>query len=1400
MIIRRLFFLVAFTAGYFPGKSQEVKITPIPYTFDPALTNIVGMSQDTDGFIWLADNYNGLAKYDGTKKKFFKAIPNDSNSLFTNRLECLFAGKSGIVWIGSIFEGLDRLDPVSEVFTHFQHDPANPNSLCDDHVSALLEDRAGTLWIGTDKGLDTLDWKTGHFVHIEDNTKAGRAITNATVRCIYEDHSGRIWIGAGNAFDPREHPWCGLYQLDKESGTITHYTHDPEDPMTLSGNRIRAIFEDSQGNFYVGTDGDGLHIMNRTKDTFQRLHIDPDNPHALARPPVNLNSQYALDHITFINEDVQGCIWIGTYAGGINRYNPKSKTMEFFGTSGAGSHHLEKNDFWTLLKTRDNLLWISGWEPANENQVLLQISTFQNHFDQTEIENRALVFAQGKEDGVWIGTQRGLYGKELNEDPDSFFSLVRRTVGATRITDLKFDEQDNLWVTSAGCVYFFDRASMSHRFCESKENDKNGLSSSNAHLVLPMKDSNTWVGTYEGLDILNSGNGNFTHHKHDPSNPSSLSSNYITSLLQDSQGRVWIGTDNGLNLYREDSADFKRFLNSTGVPVIGIHEDSQKRIWVSSYRAGFFLLDPESGSFDNYYDNTGLITDLLLIRGVVEDESKWIWLNTDIGFIRLNPETKDAALFGNSWQKSRDAGFFPLNTFISKNGEIFVGNASGYFSFRPEDLEKQYPAEPAPYLAAFYLGDHHISSQADKEKVPKDINHAKEIRLLHHQNTFTLEFGNIDFVTAETEKNLLYKLENYEQNWRIGAGQVAFYHRVPPGEYILHIKATNRYGKVGQRSISIIVMPPWYTRWWAVLCYSIVLVLLLYLIYGFLLNRKLAQAEMRRLWDLDLVKTRLYTDLTHEFRTPLTVISGIADQVLHHPSIELLKVGLHMIRRNSEQLLRLINQMLELSKLESGRMLAKMIHDNILGYLKYLTESFHSFAEFKEIRLHLLTDLDELYMDFDPEKVQAIFSNLLSNAIKFTPAGGNVYIKVDKAEMAGEGSYLELRIKDTGQGIASENLPYIFDRFYQVDSSSTRQGEGTGIGLALTRELVQLMEGTIRVSSQEGKGTEFILKLPIREVAPKGNVADMAKELMRISPDQVEASTTFVEEENNSKLPLALLIENNEDVLSYLAHCLRGKYQLHFARNGVEGIQKAIESVPDIIISDVMMPGKDGFEVVQTLKNDQRTSHIPIILLTAKADIESKLEGLERGADAYLSKPFEQQELEVRLRKLIELRQKLQQHFLESLQIQVAEYSPETARGEVEISPDTESGKFKKFRNQIMPLAQSLDHAFVLKVRKVIEANMTDSGFDVEKLCHEIALSHSQVHRKLSALTGLSATHFIRHVRLVKAKELLKRPWLTISSIAHDSGFTDPAYFSRVFKKEFGHSPQDWREHNASLD
>ncbi len=545
------------------------------------------------------------------------------------------------------------------------------------------------------------------------------------------------------------------------------------------------------------------------------------------------------------------------------------------------------------------------------------------------------------------------------------------------------------------------------------------------------------------------------------------------------------------------------------------------------------------------------------------------------------------------------------------------------------------------------------------------------------------------------------------------------------------------------------------------------LLLLTALVYFIFKGRKQARAEAEHIKELDTFKTRLYTNITHEFRTPLTVILGMADQVESQPKAYL-KEGVQLIRRNGRHLLRLINQLLDLSKLENHSFQLQLQQSNLIPYLHYLTESFHSFANSKNLALRFFSKVETQVMDYDLEQIKQVMTNLISNAVKFTPSGGEVLVRVSS-----ESQQLTIEVKDTGLGIAATELPNIFDRFYQVDNPTSRSGEGTGIGLAHTKELVKLMGGNISVTSEVGKGSSFIISLPIRNTAEI--VESFNSEVISEKPVLVDrqenigkaAVAKIGEQSNSSTLPQVLIIEDNPDVVIYLKSCLEGLYQIDVAYNGRIGIEKALETVPDLIISDVMMPEKDGFEVCDILKNDERSSHIPIILLTAKADAASKLAGLQRGADAYLAKPFDKEELLVRLENLIELRARMKAFFIDHLQ--------QLPAAGISFAQNDE--------------ATSVENAFLEKIKTILETHISDEDFGLPQLCQKIGMSRSQLFRKMKALADTAPSQFIKTYRLNKAKYLLEHSDMNVAEVAYEVGFKDPSYFSKIFQEAFGLAP-----------
>ncbi len=526
--------------------------------------------------------------------------------------------------------------------------------------------------------------------------------------------------------------------------------------------------------------------------------------------------------------------------------------------------------------------------------------------------------------------------------------------------------------------------------------------------------------------------------------------------------------------------------------------------------------------------------------------------------------------------------------------------------------------------------------------------------------------------------------------------------------------------------------------------------------YIFAQRAEIAKAKSERLQEQDELKTRLFTNIAHEFRTPLTVISGMTEMIRDNPE-EQYRERTDLILRNANRILKLVDQMLNLARLEAGSVPLHTIQSDLVAFLRYLTGSFSGLFTHRQVRLHFLPECRELVMDFDPEKTEDIIGNLLSNALKYTPADGDVYVTVNA--MTGENAVI--RVRDTGVGIPEEHLTSIFERFYRAGNDQSPHEEGSGIGLTLVREYLKLMGGEITVHSDPGEGSEFIITLPvthhaiIQESTPRKKVEAEDESLSIQGWSSSEGGT--------SARPHLLIIEDNQDVISYLSLILASTFNLNIALNGEEGIRKALENVPDIILSDVMMPGIDGFELCGTLKRDFRTSHIPIVLLTARADQASRIAGLEHGADAYLTKPFNKSELIVCLRNLFIEREKL------------------------------------RIKYNIQPLSDKKpssgpDELFMAQIHQILEANYASEQFGIKELYTSMGISRVQLHRKLIALTGQPASHVIRNHRLSKAEKLLLNSTKTVAEIAYETGFSDPNYFSRVFALEFGYPPTELRK------
>jgi signal transduction histidine kinase/AraC-like DNA-binding protein/DNA-binding NarL/FixJ family response regulator/streptogramin lyase len=806
--------------------------------------------------------------------------------------------------------------------------------------------------------------------------------------------------------------------------------------------------------------------------------------------------------------------------------------------------------------------------------------------------------------------------------------------------------------------------------------------------------------------------------------------------------------------------------------ILAIEENDAGNLWLAT-DAGLVYFNPANDTTKHFTVKDGLANNF--VCGLLTEGDSCLWLSTNNGLSRFHIPSKTFVNFYKDDGLTNNE-FNRMSYFKARNGRMFFGGVSGINSFFPDKVMQAYQNKNQSsklVLSAF----EYIDEKRDTTIKKTLFGTIPLIELNHFDWSYTFEFALTDYNNPE-ETLYSYQMEGYKNTWSVPSKfNFARFNSLPAGDYIFRVKARESTGNwsPNELSVRVIIHSPWWQTWWAYALYSIFLVIIIYFLQRYEVNRqklkynlKLGAVEAERLKELDSFKSRLYTNLTHEFRTPLTVIIGMAGHIKDESA--------RLIEENGKTLLQLINQLLDLSKLENKSFKIDMKQGEIISYLRYLTESFQTYANSKNLSLRFFSPVESFVMDYDQELIKHILINLISNAIKYTPSEGEVTVRVGQHD-----DKLVIEMSDTGIGIAEKDLPHIFDRFYQVDSSLTRLGEGTGIGLAHTYELIKVMGGEISVKSSLGKGSTFIVKLSVKNEAPLQDsifeVGNTALPFKTLFAENSILLDTEPQSGTNSILPQLLIIEDNPDVVAYLRSILGNLFQLDIAYNGKIGIEKALENIPDMIISDVMMPEKDGYEVCDTLKNDEKTSHIPIILLTAKADAASRIAGLRRGADVYLSKPFDKEELLVQLSRLMERQKRM-----------VAWFS----RKSTEVTPEISNGK----ETEVLPILENdgairVENAFLKKLEDIIEANYADENFALPQMCQKIGMSRSQLFRKMKAVVNSSPSDFLRSFRLEKAKFLLETTDLNISEVTYRIGYKDISHFSRSYQEKFGFLPSE---------
>lgn len=1319
--------------------------------------------------------FNGLNRYDGYQFETFHYVPGDSNSISHNYISALEEDRNGYIWIGTR-DGLTRLDPKLNQFKTYKHKENEPGSINHNSIEALVEDNQGRIWIGTrNGGLDLYDPEAQSFIHYTHQPNNPNSLSSNSIRELFEDSNGNIWIGHWDgsvdilSFDntqsePTIHKnqladvpitaivesfdkaiWIasqgeGLFQVKFENGKLIqngHHTYSPTKRNGISSNIILCLMVDQDDKLWIGTEDRAISILDLDLNTYQFVVND-----AFRESSLNHNS------IWQIYEDNMGNVWIGTYAHGINLLTDRKSYFHHFKSYPGKVNGLNHNMVTAFVEDNDNNLWIATDGGGlnffdRKNNTFLYYTTKNSNLG-TDVIVSLLKDTKGQ---LWVGTwTKGLYRFDKEAKTFSRYSQEEHGLGSNRILHITEDRDGGLWLSTywGGLTYFNPDQSIIKVY----NTGSSGLTDNFVRTTRQDVYGNLWIGTDFGINIYESESDQFLTFKHNEDDAHSLSKGFVHCIAQTSDSSIWIGTTGGLNKFDKETNRFIHFNTANGLPnneIKCIIEEKDGVLWLSTNK-GISRLDTKSGIFKNYDYLDGLQGNEFNIRSGLK---------------------------------------------TSRNEIIFGGN-NGFNIFNYPILKENRHIPPV-IITDIKIFNMSVHIGNENPPLPKHISEMQEIAISYKHNVLSFDFVALNYVSPEKNK-YAYIMEGFETNWNyVDVRRTATYTNLDPGEYIFRVKASNNDGLWNEEGVSlnIVIEPPFWKTWWAYLIELALIIAIIGFVLNYFISRqrlksalKIEHLQLEKMYEMDQMKTQFFSNIAHEFYSPLSlIISPLQKLLTSGIEDERIKSSLTQIHHNAQRLQRMTNQLKDFQKIETSDLRLSLSRGNIIQFIEQTVSSFKDYADTRHIKLYFNATPERSVEWFDPDKLDKIIYNLLSNAFKFTPNHGRVDIGLSilyRNQNGGTSSsqtknirYIEIKVQDNGIGIPKDKIDRIFERFYRAEKDTVGSIEGTGIGLAFVYELVKLYGGEISVSSAEGEGSIFTVLIPLDENYLEENqlVADFnitqpgwdaglkeGSDLLEAASGKSAAAPTPAVD-----IPVILVVEDDEEIRNYVQSSLESRYRIITAENGKLGIKKAIKTVPDLVISDVKMPGADGIELCNTIKSDERTSHVPVILLTALSSRESKLEGLKEGADVYLSKPFNMDELEAHIINLLQTRRRLR-----------AKYSRAIMFGST-------SDRLK-----------NLDEEFLERTLDIVEKNISNPEFNAELLSQKMNISRMQLYRKLRSLTDQTAHEFIRSIRLKEAARLLKEKRMTITEVAYEVGFNDLTYFARCFRKQFNTSPSEY--------
>ena len=1353
MTVRNIILLLCIMQLAITAKTQPAHINFTSLTSrDGLLSNSVNaILKDRYGFMWFATD-DGLNKFDGANFTVYRHISGDSTSLQANEILALHEDGLGNLWVGTSGGAVSLYDRKKDKFLHFPARGDSSGLLSNAVIRGICSDHEGRIWIAQFESPYVLDPATRRLTKIELGHLAGMSAAGAILNCIFSDSRGRIWVGT-------EH---GLFLYMPAAHSFRQIRYDSSVNAAPLQDHVRTIGEDSYGHLWIGTEG-GLCIMRPDDGAF--VNYSQPDPGSKALGSLTINA---------IVPDKDGKLWIGTMEG-LYVMDPRTGLAVSWLPDDRNVHGLTSKAIKSIYIDKEGIYWLGtyrgGINKFDKNLNLFDIKLSDAFLDNGSKSSIITSFAEQQDGKIWVGTDGGgLYSFDKRTEALRRISIkVDGKIKQLAVMTLKAARNGNLYVGTYGDGLISLRPSTGRTGHLVMGPGKGQLSGNDIYAIMEDSRGRIWIGTNgQGVNVLQDDKVAF---RFTPAPTAAIDvrmsmNGYIRAIEEDRDGNVWIGSHGGgLAVYHPKDGSFTFYNQSNSrLPLDKIYAllcDSRGRMWVGTYGGGLSEFDKTTGQFINYNEKDGLQN--TTIYQVVEDTQGRIWVSTNTGISSFDPASKAFRNF-TSYNGLQNNNFVHGSGIRLSDGELLFGGLQGFNYFYPAALTVNRNV-PAVVLTDLQIANRSVEP-GDASPISRHISVADEIRLDYKQN-FALSFVALNY-TIPRQNHYAYKLEGFDNEWNYsGTTNTARYTNLDPGQYIFRVRASNNDGvwSTEDKTIRIYVKPPFWRTMYAYIFYVLAAGGLLW--YSrhralskvrkkFILERE--QAEVRRARELDRMKLKFLTNLSHEFRTPISLIIGPVDQLLSDQQHERSKDRLQMIRRNARRLLNLVNQLLDFRKMEEQELRLQLAEGELVAFTKDVVCSFADLSERKHITLRFHSDIDHLYVLFDHDKIERILFNLLSNAFKFTLEHGEITVALQGAGKPSDGTvWVIFRVMDTGIGIPDDQRQRIFDRFFQHASPDVAITQGTGIGLSITKEFVRMHGGAIDVESQVGRGSAFTVNLPLQILAHQ---AQADPEL----PDPPSGNRAATESTvAGAELPTILLVEDNEDFRFYLKDNLKQYYRIIEAEDGKEGWQKALSGHPQLIVSDITMPHMDGITLAKKLKADKRTSHIPIILLTALTEETQQLQGLGTGANDYITKPFNFEVLHARMMNLLALSRNLQTTYTRQIKV---------------LAPDIE--------------VETEDERLLQNIVRCLEEHITDPKLSVEFLSRKVGMSRSSLYTKVLEITGETPVEYIRSFKLEKAAVLLERTDLTIAEVAYHTGFTTPNYFARAFKAKFNALPSEF--------